>query len=336
MDKNTVGKQFQLEKDNYNSLGKNLIEALRAFLTEEEIPFLDIYYRIKKFESFFEKIERKGYVNPFNEIEDICGIRIICYYTTDIQRISKIINKEFNIIEEQDKSDLLGLKEFAYRSKHYIVKIKDSWLVAPNYRKLSGLKAEIQVRTILMHAWAEIEHKLNYKSDSQVPDKFQRKLFRLSAKFEEADEQFEELKDGIENYKFQINEKIRATKSFNLSQDFNIESYRAFVQFHFPEDPLVDFRISHSFEEYKKNNIGFKELDKALQKVKPYFNKISEDLKTSGYSNDMKSIPSELLAISLDITDEKTFNRRFHIENELRIVVGEWRMVVEKWRKLIK
>lgn len=328
MNENKISIEYQKKKDDFSKLGQNLVEALKTFLTEKEIPFLDIYYRVKKLDSFIEKIERKKYSNPFDEIEDICGIRIICYYASDIDRINQIINDELNVIEEQDKSDLLGLKEFAYRSKHYIVKINKSWLAAPNFRKLKGLKSEIQVRTILMHAWAEIEHKLNYKSDAQVPDKFQRKLFGLSAKFEEADEQFEELRIGIENYKEKLIETIKTTNSFDINQDFNINTFEAFIKFHFNDLILDDFRLKHNFEEYFKYGIHFPILENAIQKVKPYFKEITDDLMKSGYIT-VEEDPTELLGMSLDIIDDTTYIRR-------EDTIKEWRSVVDKWRKKIR
>ena len=102
MNKNTISKEFQSKKEDYNRLGSNIVEALKTFLNEANIPFLEIYYRVKKFDSFFEKIDRKGYENPFYDIEDICGIRIICYYASDIERINKIINEEFVVLEQQE------------------------------------------------------------------------------------------------------------------------------------------------------------------------------------------------------------------------------------------
>lgn len=329
MDKNEINAEFHRQNSEYSRLGKNLTEALKTFLTEEGIPFLDIYSRVKKFDSFYDKLEKKKYKNPFSDTEDICGIRIICYYTSDIEKINYIINKEFNVLTEQDKADLLGLKEFAYRSKHYIVKIKEEWLVTPNYRKLDNLKAEIQVRTVLMHAWAEIEHKLNYKSDAQVPDKFQRKLFRLSAKFEEADEQFEELRLGIEDYKVKLDENISSSKTFDLTQDFNIDSYKAFIKFYFPNDMSDDFTLSYSFEEYSKYGNGFKILDNALKKMQPYFDELIEDLINSGYRNKLDTTFSELIGLSMNIIDEETYQRK------LNDVVTSWLKVVEKWRSKI-
>ena len=329
MEKRQVIEEFKKYESLYERLGKNIVEALKTFLNEKDIPYLDIYYRVKGFDSFYEKIDRKGYKNPFDEIEDICGVRVICYYASDVERINKIIETEFNVLEEQNKSDLLGLKEFAYRSQHFIVQINNSWNAAPNYRKLENLKSEIQVRTILMHAWAEVEHKLNYKSVAQVPDKFQRKLFRLSAKFEEADEQFDELRSGIDNYKKQISKSISTTKMFDNNQDFNLDTFRAFIKFHFPKGKWSEDRISQSFNDFNKNKKGFSLLESIIDKLKPHFEEIIKDLRANGY--EIKNTESEILLwIGLDILDEETFNRR---ESTL---IDSWKSVVIKWKDKIK
>ena len=325
-----IKEQFQIKKELYERLGKNIVEALKTFLYDNGISYLEIYHRIKELDSFCEKIERKDYKKPFEEIEDICGVRIICYYASDIEKINKIIKKEFEILEQQDKSDLLGLKEFAYRSQHFIVKINKAWNAAPTYRGLEDLKAEIQVRTILMHAWAEIEHKLNYKSDSQVPEKFQRKLFRLSAKFEESDEQFDELRNGIEMYKREVTKKLLKAKKFDTSQDFNIETYKAFLKFYFPEDNIESRPISISFEQYAQNNIGFDVLENSIQIMQPHFAELKKDLIDSGYFTISKEFhSSELLGMSMDIIDDETFERR-------KGTMKSWRDVVVKWRKKMK
>jgi ppGpp synthetase/RelA/SpoT-type nucleotidyltranferase len=99
---------------------------------------------------------------------------------SDIKKISDFIKKEFIVLESEDKEESLKVDQFGYRSFHFVVKIKNDWLKAPIYRELVGMKAEIQVRTILMHAWAEIQHKLAYKREEHIPDQFKRNLHILT------------------------------------------------------------------------------------------------------------------------------------------------------------
>ena len=151
LDKESFRKEYPPICQKHERLAKNLKEALEIFLNNAGIAVLNIPHRIKEFESFWDKTQRKGYKDPFKETEDICGLRIICYYPSDLDTISNLINSEFDVIESVDKADLLEPEKFGYRSTHFIVTVKKEWLNAPNYRSLGGIKAEIQVRTILMH-----------------------------------------------------------------------------------------------------------------------------------------------------------------------------------------
>lgn len=225
---------FELVKS-YEKLAENIVVALRVLLDEAGINYLGINYRIKSFDSFLKKIDRKHYDDPFVQIEDICGIRVICYYRSDINRICDVISREFEVLEEEDKEELLDDNQFGYRSFHYIVRVKDAWLAAPNYKGLNGLKAEIQVRTNLMHTWAEIEHKLEYKNDDDIPTKFKRKFSRISAKLEEADEQFEELRQEIVGYRQQLREKALENEEMAPEENqINLDTLQVFLNYYFP------------------------------------------------------------------------------------------------------
>lgn len=231
MEKNTelLKQEFGKTSSLYQRLSINLSESLKFLLNENGIPYLDVYSRVKDFDSFQDKIDRKKYEDPFSQIEDICGLRVVCYYPSDITKIEQIIKNEFEIINSEDKISSLDPDKFGYRSYHFIVQLKNEWLKVPNYRGLSGLKAEIQVRTILMHAWADISHKLSYKKKEHIPELFQRNLFQLSALFEIADDRFEILRTDREKYRDQI---IGSGK-FNIKQELNFDSLQAFLDFYF-------------------------------------------------------------------------------------------------------
>jgi putative GTP pyrophosphokinase len=270
-----ISDQYKNCKDNYNKLGINLVQALELFLKEQDIKVLSIDYRVKADSSFAEKIDRKHYENPFDEIEDICGIRIICYYQSDVEKISEVLRQEFSVIENQDKETLLKADQFGYRSTHFIVKIKEEWNKAPNYRGLENLKAEIQIRTVLMHAWAEIEHKLVYKNENQVPSQFRRKLSRISAKLEEADEQFEELRKEATNYKKEVTGKFE--KDEYKGVELNLDSLQAFLDKYFP-DRLKNLEFtSYLLKRMGRFNISLNELFISYQKTKQYLLKFETD-----------------------------------------------------------
>lgn len=325
--KNKLNTEFSKIKNSYKHLGNNITEALKKFLEKENIDYLEVYSRVKDFDSFYNKSNK--YNDPFNEIEDICGIRIICYYASDIDKINKIINDEFNVIEQQDISDRFNVNEFGYRSHHFIVKIKDSWTAAPNYRGLENFKAEIQVRTISMHAWAEVEHKLNYKSSKEIPDKFKRKISLLSAKFEEIDEQFDALRAGIEEYQNEITQKIKKTNSFDLEQDFNIETFEVFLKFYYPEIEWKEYNFSIIFKSLKESKIDFKIIEKSINKVKPFYKEMYKDILETGDELPQFNVQGDIFWLTMDVTNEGFFKKRE--PHTLKY----WKDLVSKWRERI-
>jgi|JI61114C2RNA_FD_contig_31_8226774_length_1310_multi_3_in_0_out_0_1 putative GTP pyrophosphokinase len=308
--------------DNYDNLGKNIVQALELLLTNSNIKFVSIYYRIKSIESFIEKVERKFYDNPINQIEDICGVRIICYYQSDIGKISKIISNEFDIHNSEDKEDQLQADQFGYRSLHFIASIKEEWSKVPNYRDMGKLKAEIQVRTILMHAWAEIEHNLAYKKATHIPDKFKRKLFRISAKLEEADEQFEELKNESRNHQEDLLKSAKnKSLTFSNDTDVNLDTLQAFLDFHFPKRKKDIKNTSKLLDDLITYGIKYGDIQEAYIKMKPHLPEIEKKIfaNNTNYSNWAQA---GIVRLLMDMLSEEYNKRHTPKDHKLRV---EWR-----------
>lgn len=259
--------QYNERKPHYERLAVNLKEAIKAFLAEKSIPYLDVLARVKDVDSAYEKISRKDYDKPFEQIEDWCGLRIICYYHGDIDVICDVLSIEFDVEEQENTARRLTAHEFGYRSTHLILKPKLSWAVTPNYRGLQDFKAEVQVRTILMHAWAEVEHKLAYKNKEQAPEQFHRKLSRLSAKFEEADEQFEELRNSIKEYRATIRKTVIATSAFR-TQKLNLDTLQAFLDVAFPDREGSIVATGGLIQDFKQAHMSMAEVVEGYELAK--------------------------------------------------------------------
>ena len=108
------------------------------------------------------KVERKSHANPFDEIKDFAGVRVISYYNDDVDRIAIILNSELDVdpAHSMDKISNLDIDEFGYRPFHLVCKLKEPRIALPEWKRFSGLTIEIQVRSVLQHAWAAISHKL--------------------------------------------------------------------------------------------------------------------------------------------------------------------------------
>jgi putative GTP pyrophosphokinase len=320
--------QYAKNKNQYDKLGVNLVQALELFLKERDIKVLSINHRVKDDSSFAEKIDRKHYANPFDEIEDICGIRIICYYQSDVEKISEVLREEFTVIENQDKETLLKADQFGYRSTHFIVKIKKEWNKAPNYRGLENLKAEIQIRTVLMHAWAEIEHKLVYKNENQVPSQFQRDFSELSALLGMADKGFERLRENITNYKAEVTESFE--KDAYEDVELNLDSLQAFLDKHFPHLVKNASETIKLIELFNFYNVSLKELLVSYKKLQAELPNIERRL------NDYYNIlfqPSMAFFI-VAVYNTHLYNEEFTGENKVKWSYG-FKEILQFSRKTI-
>ena len=331
IDYSSIIQTFKEIRTKYDKLGLNISQALELLLKEENIPYLSINYRTKDVDSFVGKIQRKSYKNPFEDIEDICGLRIVCYYQSDIEKIKQIIQKEFEILNNENKVESLDFDQFGYRSFHFILKIKKEWLKTPNYRGLENLKAELQIRTILMHAWAEIEHKLAYKTKSQIPKEFRRKLSRISAKLEESDEQFEELKNEIESNKTNIIESAKESKIFYSNLEFNLDSLQAFLDYAFPDRTKEIKQTSSLFDEMIDNKISLKTLAEGFEKAKGILKDVEkEEIDFHyGHDNDVTLLYAQVGAARtiLELVDDDYFEERKELDET---------QVITKYREKIK
>ena len=149
--------------------------------------------RIKNFTSFFSKYIRllkNGNKNP--TITDLMGVRVICPFIEDLPAAEKLINQNFNVIEREIKGHYT-FKEFGYESTHLLITIPDD--IIKKHGNPGTNIAEIQIRTILQDAWAEVEHELVYKAEfSPFDDPMKRKLAAVNASLSLADIIFQEIR----------------------------------------------------------------------------------------------------------------------------------------------
>lgn len=308
---------------NYNKLRESLVQALEIILNEHKVKFLQIQHRTKEKESFLKKVNRKNYDYPFEQIEDICGIRIICYYQSDVDKIAEIIENEFDSQPKETKEENLGADQFGYRSTHFIIKIKDNWKGTPNYRGVESLKAEIQIRTVLMHAWAEIEHKLAYKNEKQIPSKFKRDFAGISALLEIADKEFERLKDNIANYQGEVTKSL--TKNEYDKIELNIVSLQTFLDNHFQNFSKDKFLTADLLVELINLNISLKEYSEYYEILETLFPEIIND-----FANTFGDTPNQhdLGLIILDIFKD-AYSR------DLNMCYENYPEFIEKYKKII-
>ena len=165
-------------------------------LTEDESLSVTIKYRVKRFDSYYEKLVRLNKLqgNDMLQITDLLGIRVVCPFLEELETIEQLITQKFEILEMEHKAEQHSFREFGYDSVHLLIRTK------PLNREVrlphSCDVCEIQLRTILQEAWAEVEHELVYKSDIAMPNhSIRRKLASLNASLTLSDLIFQEIRD---------------------------------------------------------------------------------------------------------------------------------------------
>lgn len=145
---------------------------------------------------------------------DLAGIRVITLIEADVQKVCDLISSMFNVhtADSVNKSENLGEEKVGYRSVHFVCDVGNARANMPEFSSYKGLCFEIQVRTALEHAWAEIEHDRGYKLGGKLPSHLNRRFKLLSGLLESADLEFNRLTVEIEEYAKQLNESIKKDK----------------------------------------------------------------------------------------------------------------------------
>lgn len=148
--------------------------------------------RVKSKTSVIRKLQRSDEERDIGSLTDILGIRVITYFPDEVDAVANLIEREFLIDTENsiDKRAALDPDRFGYLSLHYVLQLSRSRSTLPEYHGYKDIRFELQIRSILQHAWAEIEHDLGYKSEVAVPRAVRRRFSRLAGLLELADAEF--------------------------------------------------------------------------------------------------------------------------------------------------
>jgi ppGpp synthetase/RelA/SpoT-type nucleotidyltranferase len=176
---------------------------LENMLKKKNIEYLSVGSRVKNLDGALEKIGRKQYSDPSEQLTDLSGIRVITYLEQQVEAISKVVRDLFDVDElnSLDRAEILGGDKVGYRSTHFVCSVGKKRESLPEYESLGNLRFEIQVRTVLQHAWAELAHDRSFKFGATLPIKIQRKLNLYAGMLEIVDSSFDEISKEIDRYK---------------------------------------------------------------------------------------------------------------------------------------
>ncbi len=157
-------------------------------------PIEQVDGRVKKISSIMEKCQRKGVEldRLEDKIEDIAGLRVICQFVEDIDKVVEIIQKRSDMEIKQEKDYITQSKPSGYRSYHVIVYYTVQTLKGPK-----KLEVEIQIRTLAMNFWSTIEHSLQYKYKEHMPEELRVRLLRAADAVDALDNEMASVRDEI-------------------------------------------------------------------------------------------------------------------------------------------
>lgn len=230
---------YEKDKYRYELLGNEVEFILKDCIAEEGIKISNIEKRVKTLDSIIGKIEKKDMKvednNPFI-FNDSLGVRVICLFLSDLDRIHNIILNEFEVIEADDKVKN-SVNEFGYMSIHYICKLRSN-SEGRKFNKIKDLNFEIQIRTITMHSWANISHYISYKSRRDMPKDLEKDFNALSGLFYVADKHFEMFFNQSKITKEKIDDSL--VEGHNYNQLINLDSLESYLQIKLPDRKVSD------------------------------------------------------------------------------------------------
>lgn len=206
-----------LYEDYVNTIKNVLSEAFKA----KCIKIHSIEARAKAIDSFGNKASmpspddptRPYYPNPLSDITDLAGVRVIVFLPRTLGMVDSVIQAQFEVTEKTDKTlILLEEEKFGYASIHYLVRFKENRTNLLEYSRFKNLVAEIQLRTILQHAWAEIEHDIQYKAVETIPSIIRRRFMSLAGVLEIADREFQAIQDNDESIRTEARKSVQEGK----------------------------------------------------------------------------------------------------------------------------
>mgnify|MGYP004702022337 CR=1 FL=1 len=214
-----VVEQYRTIRPDYELLAEVTKRLLIEMLRASGIRPHSVEARAKSLESFEMKVampseadpRKPKYIAPLREITDLAGVRVITFLPRTVDQVCALIDREFTVKERTDKSvELLDKGKLGYQSIHFLVEMHPNRVRLPEYQRHRGLTFEVQVRTLLQHAWAEMEHDIQYKTAAVLPAAIRKKFIALAGLLEIADREFQSLQDEDERLREKARQSIRA------------------------------------------------------------------------------------------------------------------------------
>jgi putative GTP pyrophosphokinase len=246
--------------------------------------------RTKNYEECISKFKRKylPLINPDDNtyrisecLTDLIGIRAICSYSEDVSEIRHSLHKYFREIEITDKSNLLEKTDdkFGYKSLHLQMVLKSRLKGLPEADKYKNIKIELQIRTVIQDAWSILDHKIKYKKS--IPHDLKRRINRLSALFEIADDEFLSIHKEISNEENKVSKRLKKGSKIEKSKTLDVFRFLFVALKYFPDYNFIEYKVDGFVQELliQKSDFTEGELNEAIQTNLTFVDTIEKSIK---------------------------------------------------------
>lgn len=187
---------YRSELHIYEKLAEEIQRMFVGILKGRGINVADIQSRVKDPEKFKKKLQDGVTFDP-KDMQDLAGVRVVCFVKSDIKKVRDVIEETFDIIDvrgtDEKKIDFSGYSDIKYICRLPKRRISS----AEELKQLENKRFEIQLRTTLQHAWAEIEHDDVYKNPDKISHDLKRRFFLVANVLESVDNELDNLHDTI-------------------------------------------------------------------------------------------------------------------------------------------
>ena len=213
-------REYQDNLPRFREVEQEVKERLRQTLADAGLLVAAIESRVKGYDSLAGKLELKGHkYSSLADLTDILGLRVITFYIDDVDKVASAVERLFDIDWENsvDKRKIHEIDSFGYLSLHYICKVPDF-----------PYRFEIQMRTLLQHAWANMDHDTGYKSGVEIPRRYMRNMSRLAGMLELVDDEFSKIRIELTDYRRRVQALVR---SGNLDEvPIDGDTFRSYLE----------------------------------------------------------------------------------------------------------
>ncbi|WP_375001804.1 DUF429 domain-containing protein [Aeromicrobium sp. CTD01-1L150] len=184
---------------------EHVVALVTRLLDDAGINYLSVSGRTKSVASFATKANRTSggrpvFTDPLREITDQIGLRVITYVHSDVAAVADLLADQLTVLDDRDMGrETAEEGRWGYASRHLLVTAPDHGDQVSGHEVLREKQAQVQLRTVLQHAWAEFEHDIRYKGtipEEQAPD-LDRRFTLAAGLLELADREFSTIRDRL-------------------------------------------------------------------------------------------------------------------------------------------